>query len=346
MNEEKNNMQWIELDGSRGEGGGQILRTALSLSMITGIPFAIDGIRAGRKKPGLLRQHLTAVQAATAVCGADVAGAALGSQSLRFKPGQVRGGDYRHAIGSAGSCTLVLQTLLPALWFADGPSTVRVSGGTHNPAAPPADFLIRSWQPLMRRMGVTLDIQLLRHGFYPAGGGEVLAATAPVAGWQSLHLNVRGDLRRQAAVGVVAGVPAEVAKREMQRAASQLGVLDEELRVLPSNEGPGNVLLVMLEYPEVTEVFSAFGERGMPAETVADRAAREARLFRDSGVPVGEHLADQLLLPMALAGQGSFTTHVLSSHLKTNCQVIEAFLPVRFACDEVERQVRVSVLPA
>ncbi len=346
MNEEKNKMKWIELDGSRGEGGGQILRTALSLSMITGIPFAIDGIRAGRKKPGLLRQHLTAVQAATAVCGADVAGAALGSQSLRFKPGRVRGGDYRHAIGSAGSCTLVLQTLLPALWFANEASTVRISGGTHNPTAPPADFLIRSWQPLMRRMGVTLDIQLLRHGFYPAGGGEVLAATAPVAGWQPLHLNVRGDLRRQTAVGVVAGVPAEVAKREMQRAASQLGVLDEELRVLPSSEGPGNVLLVMLEYPEVTEVFSAFGERGMPAETVADRAAREARLFRDSGVPVGEHLADQLLLPMALAGQGSFTTHVLSSHLKTNCQVIEAFLPVHFACDEVERQVRVRVLPA
>ena len=254
--------------------------------MITGIPFAIERIRAGRRKPGLLRQHLTAVQAAAAVCGAEVEGAVAGSQCLRFKPGPVRGGDYRHAIGSAGSCTLVLQTVLPALWFADGPSTLRVSGGTHNPAAPPADFLIRSWQPLLQRMGVTLDVQLLRHGFYPAGGGEVLAATAPVAAWQPLHLNTRGDLRRQTAVGVVAGVPADVAKREMQRAASQLGVVDEELRVLPGNEGPGNVLLVVLEYPEVTEVFSAFGERGVPAETVADRAAREARLFRDSGVPV------------------------------------------------------------
>ncbi|PKO37454.1 MAG: RNA 3'-terminal phosphate cyclase [Betaproteobacteria bacterium HGW-Betaproteobacteria-6] len=337
-------MKWIELDGSRGEGGGQILRTALSLSMITGIPFAIERIRAGRRKPGLLRQHLTAVQAAAAVCGAEVEGAVAGSQRLRFKPGPVRGGDYRHAIGSAGSCTLVLQTVLPALWFADGPSTLRVSGGTHNPAAPPADFLIRSWQPLMQRMGVTLDIQLLRHGFYPAGGGEVLASTAPVAAWQPLHLNARGDLRRQAAVGVVAGVPAEVAKREMQRAASQLGVLDEELRVLPSNEGPGNVLLVVLDYPEVTEVFSAFGERGVPAETVADRAARETRLFRDSGVPVGEHLADQLLLPMALAGQGSFTTHVLSSHLQTNCKVIEEFLPVRFAIEESEKGVSVSLL--
>lgn len=334
-------MEWLELDGSQGEGGGQILRTALSLSMITGRPFVIERIRAGRKKPGLLRQHLTAVLAAAQVCGAEVEGAEAGSQRLRFKPGPVRGGDYRHAIGSAGSCTLVLQTVLPALWFADGPSTLSVSGGTHNPAAPPADFLIRAWQPLIRRMGVALDIRLARHGFYPAGGGEVLAETAPVTVWQALHLNARGDLRCQSAVGVVAGVPAEVAKREMQRVASQLGVVDEELRVLPSSEGPGNVLLVVLEYPEVTEVFSAFGERGVPAETVADRAAREARLFRDSGAPVGEHLADQLLLPMALAGQGSLTTHVLSSHLKTNCQVIEAFLPVRFVFEALDRCVRV-----
>lgn len=336
-------MEWIELDGSHGEGGGQILRTALSLSMITGIPFAIERIRAGRKKPGLLRQHLTAVQAAAAVCGAEVEGAVVGSLRLRFKPGTVRGGDYHHAIGSAGSCTLVLQTVLPALWFADGPSTLRVNGGTHNPAAPPADFLIRSWQPLVQRMGATLDIQLQRYGFYPAGGGEVLASTLPVSAWQPLHLNSRGELLRQAAVGVVAGVPAEVAKREMRRAASQLGVLAEELRVLPSKEGPGNVLLLVLDYPEVTGVFSACGERGVPAEMVADRAAREARLFHDSGVPVGEHLADQLLLPMALVGQGSFTTHVLSSHLKTNCKIIEEFLPVRFAFEEIEQRVRVSL---
>lgn len=319
-------MEWIELDGSRGEGGGQILRTALSLSMITGIPFAIERIRAGRRKPGLLRQHLTAVQAAAAVCGAQVEGAVPGSQRLRFQPGPIRGGDYAFAIGSAGSCTLVLQTVLPALWYADGPSTLRVSGGTHNPAAPPADFLIRCWQPLLQRMGVTLDIQLLRHGFYPAGGGEVLASTAPVTAWQPLQLESPGPLQRTRAIGVVSGVPAEVAKREMQRAASSLGPLDEELRVLPANEGPGNVLMVVLEYPELTELFSACGERGLPAETVADQAAREARHYRDSGAAVGEHLADQLLLPMALAGQGSFTTHRLSSHLHSNMEVIGKFL--------------------
>jgi len=336
-------MEWIELDGSRGEGGGQILRTALSLSMITGIPFAIERIRAGRRKPGLLRQHLTAVQAAAAVCGAQVEGAAPGSQRLRFQPGPIRGGDYAFAIGSAGSCTLVLQTVLPALWFADRASTLRVSGGTHNPAAPPADFLIRCWQPLLQRMGVTLDIQLLRHGFYPAGGGEVLAATAPVAAWRPLQLETRGELLRTRAIGVVSGVPVDVAKREMQRAASSLGPLDEELRVLPSNEGPGNILMVVLEYPEVTELFSACGERGLAGEVVADRVAREARLFRENGAVLGEHLADQLLLPLALAGQGSFTTTVASSHLRSNCEVIETFLSARFQIEDLGGRIRVSL---
>lgn len=339
----KENMNWIEIDGSHGEGGGQILRTALSLSMITGTPFSIERIRAGRRKPGLLRQHLTAVQAAAAVCGARVEGATPGSQHLRFEPGPVRAGDYRHAIGSAGSCTLVLQTVLPALWFADGPSTLHITGGTHNPAAPPADFLVRSWQPLLQHMGVTLDIQLQRHGFYPAGGGEVSAATAPVANWQPLFLESRGEPQRMSAIGVVAGVPVSVAKRETRRAAGKLAQLHEELRVLPADEGPGNILMLVLEYPEVTEVFSACGERGVTAEAVADRAVRQARLFHDSGAAIGEHLADQLLLPMALAGAGSFTTHILSPHLETNCKVIEMFLPVRFAFEEIGPRVLVSV---
>lgn len=314
-------METLELDGSHGEGGGQILRTALSLSMITGTPFRIERIRAGRKKPGLLRQHLTAVKAATEICGAEVSDAEPGSQTLHFKPGKIRGGDYRFAIGTAGSCTLVLQTLLPALWFAERESTLLVSGGTHNPAAPPADFLIRSWLPLLRTMGVDMDIELLRHGFYPAGGGEIRARVAPLAEWRPLHLEERGALLSTRAIGVVAGVPGDVAKREVERTSAQLGPLDEEIRMLPAREGPGNVLLIELAYQAVCEIVSAYGERGRPAVAVADSAAREARHYRDSGAAVGEHLADQLLLPLALAGQGSFTTHVLSPHLHTNLEV-------------------------
>ncbi|HSD37236.1 MAG TPA: RNA 3'-terminal phosphate cyclase [Rhodocyclaceae bacterium] len=334
----------IELDGSQGEGGGQILRTALTLSMITGSPFRIERIRAKRSKPGLLRQHLTAVSAAAEICGAQVSGAEAGSQVLSFTPGRIRGGDYRHAIGTAGSCTLVLQTVLPALWFADAPSTVVVTGGTHNSAAPPADFLMRSWLPLMRRMGVVTDIELLRHGFYPAGGGELKAVVTPVAKLSPLELCARGEWVSSKATAVIAGIPGSVAQRELERLSAQFGVIDQSVRGLPSNEGPGNALMVELCYEHVTEVFTSFGEKGVASEVVADRVAQEARRYRDGAAVAGTHLADQLLLPMALAGRGSFTTDEPSVHLHTNAEVIRKFLPVdvtvvadRGASDQLHR---------
>jgi RNA 3'-terminal phosphate cyclase (ATP) len=319
---------FIELDGSHGEGGGQILRTALTLAMIAGKPFCIANIRAKRAKPGLLRQHLTAVLAAAEICNAEVEGAAPGSQTLLFKPGKIKGGDYRYAIGTAGSCTLVLQTLLPALWFADASSTVTVSGGTHNPAAPPADFLIQAWLPLVRRMGVDMDIELLRHGFYPAGGGEVRAMIKPVETLQPLDFIERGALLGAKAVAVVAGIPFDIAKRELDRIAMRLGDVDCEMRVLPSREGPGNALMVTMKYDQCCEVFTGFGEKGLPAETVADRVAKEARRYLNSAAAVGEHLADQLALPMALAGKSRLTATASSSHLRTNLEVIGKFLPV------------------
>lgn len=171
------NKDFLELDGAI--GGGQVLRSALSLSMLSGRPFRIINIRARRSRPGLLRQHLTAVQAAAQICSAEVQGAELGSQRLSFHPGAICGGDYRFAIGSAGSCTLVLQTLLPALLQANAPSSLQISGGTHNPLAPPADFIQQAWLPLLRRMGARVEMQLLRHGFVPAGGGEIAMQIAP-----------------------------------------------------------------------------------------------------------------------------------------------------------------------
>ncbi len=169
----------IELDGAAGEGGGQILRSALTLSIITGQAFRIRQIRAGRPKPGLMRQHLVAVQAAAAISGATLSGAELRSQELSFAPTALAGGDYEFAIGTAGSCTLVLQTLIPALLMAPVPSTVRISGGTHNPMAPPAQFLQRAWCGALARMGARVTIDIVRSGFYPAGGGQLLATVAP-----------------------------------------------------------------------------------------------------------------------------------------------------------------------
>ncbi|MDK2125225.1 RNA 3'-terminal phosphate cyclase [Parachitinimonas caeni] len=333
----------IALDGSEGEGGGQVLRSSLSLSMITGTPFRIDRIRAKRAKPGLLRQHLTAVEAARAICGAKVEGAELGSSSLQFIPGPIQGGDYRFAIGSAGSCTLVLQTALPALWFADSASRISVSGGTHNQAAPPFDFLQRAWAPLLARMGIRQSLQLNRHGFYPAGGGEIVASIEPAGKPQPLDLCERGELLGVRGEALVAAVPVTVANRELDRLSAQLGAIERQIRELPAREGPGNVALVEVRYANVTEVLTAFGEKGRSAELVADDAGQQARLYMASSACVDEHLADQLALAIALAGSGSFTTTRVSGHLSTNIEVIEKFLPVEFTLTEQADAIKVSV---
>jgi RNA 3'-terminal phosphate cyclase (ATP) len=216
--ESNGNMTMIELDGSIGEGGGQILRTALSLSMVTGIPFRIDRIRAKRSKPGLLRQHLTSVNAATEICGAHIEGAVLGSTSLTFTPGTVKAGEYKFAIGSAGSCTLVFQTVLPALMLTNGVSRVTLEGGTHNQMAPPFHFIEHAFLPQLERMGVMIDARLERFGFYPAGGGSFTANITPVSQGMTLapiNIESRGLLMDGFAESFFAGVPVHVAEREL-----------------------------------------------------------------------------------------------------------------------------------
>ena len=328
----------IEIDGSTGEGGGQILRTSLALAMCTGQAIKLDRIRAKRSKPGLMRQHLTCVQAAAAVCGAMVDGAEIGSQTLVFEPGEVRAGDYSFNVGTAGSCTLVLQTVLPALMLASVPSRIALSGGTHNPMAPPFHFLDRSFAPLLRRLGVGIDLQLRRHGFYPAGGGEINALIHPAS--NALHpvdLFDRGERRQAYAECLTPGLPRSVASRELDALARDLGWSSDQLRHLTSrqNEGPGNALMVTLEHASVSEVFTAFGERGVSAERVARTVADEVRAFESSIGALGPHLADQWMLPLALAvhdtGSGAvFTCTELTDHAKTNMEVIEKFLDVQF----------------
>lgn len=330
----------IVLDGSVGEGGGQILRSALTLSMITGQPFRIENIRANRSKPGLMRQHLVAVNAAASICGADVTQAALGSTALTFAPGAIKAGDYAFAIGSAGSCTLVLQTIVPALLFADATSTVRITGGTHNPMAPPVEFLQRAYCRALGLMGADVRIDIERAGFYPAGGGVLTARVAPCGGLRELSMRERGVPVRGYAEALVADVPAAVALRELEVVGRKmsLGAGDLLVRQLPTGTGPGNVLLVTLEYEAAVEVFSAIGEKGVAAHVIAARAVDEARGYIASQAAVGEHLADQLMMPMALAGGGNFTVSTVSNHSRTNAEVIAKFLPVSITFEQQERR--------
>ena len=324
----------MTIDGSQGEGGGQILRTALALSLVTGTPFSIEKIRAGRRKPGLLRQHLTAVNAAVAVGGADVDGATLGSQTLVFRPRGVNPGEYRFAIGTAGSTGLVIQTVLPALLTASGPSALTLEGGTHNPAAPPFDFLARAFLPLIERMGPRVATVLECPGFYPAGGGRCTVRITPSARLEPLTLLERGEIKQRRARALVAHLPRQIADRELAVVRNRLGWSDDELETVVvdgDTPGPGNVLLLEVESEHLTEIFCGFGEVGIRAESIAEHASKEARRYLAAGVPVGMHLADQLLVPLALAGGGAFRTVGLSSHSRTNLDVVRLFSPTRIS---------------
>jgi RNA 3'-terminal phosphate cyclase (ATP) len=326
----------IQIDGSLGEGGGQIVRTSLALSLVTGQPFTIDHIRAGRKKPGLMRQHLTAVQAAAEIGHAEVAGNHIGSPSLTFKPGKVKPGRFNFSIGSAGSCTLVLQTVLPALMQADGPSELILEGGTHNPYAPPYDFLEKTFIPLLNRMGPVITPTMERPGFYPAGGGRCQVVVLPSRQLAPLELIVRGPIRSKQARAVVANLPLSIAQRELKVLADNLGWRPEELLAVTEEnaKGPGNVLIIEIRSDTLTEVITGFGQRGVSAEQVARGAIGQVREYIQHDRPVGRHLADQLLIPLAMAGKGRFITLPPTRHTQTNIEIIKRFLAVDIRLSE------------
>jgi RNA 3'-terminal phosphate cyclase (ATP) len=335
----------IEIDGSEGEGGGQILRSSLSLAICTQQPFRITNIRANREKPGLMRQHLTAVKAAAEICAAEVEGAELGARALTFRPGRLAAGDYSFAIGTAGSCTLVFQTVLPALLTAGGESRVRITGGTHNRASPPFDFLARSFLPWLGRMGADVQLELTSYGFFPRGGGEIRARIAPAKRLAAINLTERGAWVRGYAEAYVSAIPIHVGQRELEVIGRALSWSHEQLllRGLPNDVGPGNAVTITLEHEHVTEVFTGFGEKGVRAETVASQAAATARDYLSAVAPVGEHLADQLLLPMALGEGGSFVTAQATPHLRSNVAVIERFTARRIAIELVKDGFEISM---
>jgi RNA 3'-terminal phosphate cyclase (ATP) len=328
----------ITIDGSYGEGGGQILRTSLALSLVTGKPFSIHNIRAGRKKPGLMRQHLTAVNAAAEIGLAAVEGNRIGSQVFIFEPRMIKPGKFHFAIGSAGSCTLVFQTILPALLIAGEPSEIILEGGTHNPFAPPFDFLKKAFLPVINRMGPRIKAVLEKPGFYPAGGGRFKVSINP-DGLKRFDLLERGNIINKTARASVANLPVNIANRELNVIREKLEWDRELLKAVEveNSQGPGNILTVEIESDNITEVFTGFGEKGVSAEKVAKRAVKSVQEYLAFNVPVGRYLADQLLVPMALAGGGKFRTLSPTRHTTTNVEIIKKFLDVEIAVTEYDQ---------
>jgi RNA 3'-terminal phosphate cyclase (ATP) len=315
------------IDGSFGEGGGQILRSSLALAMVTQRPFRIENIRAGREKPGLMRQHLTAVQAAAVICGGHVEGDRIGSTALSFTPGAVNPGDYHFSIGTAGSTTLVLQAVLLPLLIADGPSRLTLEGGTHNPHAPPFDFLASAYLPLIDRMGPKVTATLEQAGFYPAGGGRIVVEIEPGGELRGFDLLERGAARSHRARALVANLPRHIAERELRVVGRKLNWPEESLEAveIENSRGPGNIVSIEVACEHVTEVFTGFGEVGRPAEAVATRAVQAVSAVSQSD----------------RAGRGVFdrSTHAAVRHRRRRRFCVNGFVAARGDAPATDRPV-------
>ncbi|MFT7559250.1 MAG: RNA 3'-terminal phosphate cyclase (ATP) [Flavobacteriales bacterium] len=316
------------IDGSAGEGGGQIFRTSLTLAMCLGELVQINNIRAGRKRPGLLRQHLACLKAASEICGAQVTGDVLGSQAVTFKPAKIKSGNYQFSIATAGSTTLIFQTVVLPLFRASGVSTLSLSGGTHNGMAPSFEFISKSFLPLMERIGFYVDVELHSYGFYPAGGGQWRATVSPVGHVKALELLEPQEVVSKKAIAIASKVPFHVCERELQQVENRCNWGRNSLENREVNSvGPGNMLSLQVATNACVNVFDVFGEKRVSAERVANKAIDMLRCFEAAKVAVNEHLADQLLLPLVLGGGGRFTTSRPLKHLLSNIDVIEQFLP-------------------
>ncbi len=330
----------IIIDGAEGEGGGQVVRNALALSLVTGQPFRIGNIRGGRDKPGLMRQHLTAVEAALTIGGAVCEGASVGSAEIAFTPGRVAPGEYRFAVGTAGSTSLVLQTVLMPLLLAGAPSRLVLEGGTHNMMAPPFDFIERVFLPVINRMGPQVSARLTRHGFFPRGGGRIEVDIVP-GKLSPIECIDRGALQSASATALFAGLPFDIAEREIKVARAILSTWPEEafaVRQLPEEQGPGNALLLEAVFEHGCEIVTGFGKLGVSAESLAKTAAHRMAGYLASDAFAGPYLADQLLLPFALAGGGRFTTVKPSQHSLTAAVIIEKFTGRRCVFEAREGQ--------
>ena len=320
----------IHVDGGQGEGGGQILRTALALSAVTGQGFEITRIRAGRLRPGLRPQHLAAVRAAALICGARLGGAFEGSPDLRFEPGALEPGHFRFEIATAGAATLVAETVVTPLGTSERLSRLEVTGGTHVPASPSFDYVARHWSRAVEALGLRVRFTLTKAGFYPPGGGELRAEVAPWPRPATLRLEERGDLREVRGISGASRLKGNVAERQRDAAQSRLW---EERRiepiwdvVSPPAASPGSFLLLEAIFDKGRAAFGFLGERGTRAESLGDRAARRLLKFLESEGAVDPHLADQLAVPLALGrGGGLVTTCEVTRHLETAAATLRLF---------------------
>jgi RNA 3'-terminal phosphate cyclase (ATP) len=328
-------MAIVHIDGARGEGGGQVLRSALTLSILTGTPTRLTNIRGQRPKPGLMAQHLKAVEAAAAMAQAHVAGAALGSQTLLFEPRAIRHGAFRFDIGTAGATSLVLQTLVVPLSAAGQASSLIVTGGTHVPWSPCFDYLQLHWLPYMRQIGFDINLALDVAGFNPRGGGRIRAAIRPAGTLSALHLTERGKLRRISGISGVSNLHVSVAERQRAQALRRLTGRCDDIEidlVRMAAQSPGTVLLLLAEFEGSRCCYAALGARGKPAERVADEAVDALEEFLATDAAIDQYLADQLVLPLACAGGVSeLRTAKITRHLVTNAAIVRMFLPVDIA---------------
>lgn len=334
-------MNLLEIDGNYGEGGGQILRSSLSLSAILGQPIRIENIRAGRQKPGLAAQHLTCVNAVAAITNAEVTGASLGSQTLTFIPKALCGGNYTFDVAevrpSAGSLSLIYQAIALPLAHADVPSTVTLRGGTHVPWSPNVHYLREVFIPMASQFGLQSSLKLDKWGWYPKGGGEAIARFQPVPSWQGADLRQPGELKEIRGVSAITNLPKHISVRQRSQSLKRLKPLapDVDIDLVEGKSiGMGTLVFLNTIFDNVRGGFSTLGRRGKPAEQVADEACDACSAFLATKAAIEPHLADQLILLMALAkGKSSLTTSRITRHLTTNIWLVQQFLPVQFEID-------------
>ena len=319
-------MKMLVIDGSSAEGGGQIPRTALALSMVTGQPFRVRNIRAGRRKPGLMRQHVTVIEAAMRLCSAGVDGVGLGSSEFTFFPGDVRPGDYTFNAGRSVSISFLLQTILPVLALAKGRSSVTLTGGMGNPGAPPFEFLVKTYLPQLGKMGVEATLKLDAPATAQVGISRCLATIDPMIRFRPVSLMDRGVPVQHKAMTSVTNLTGHKSGHEVWEFEKTMGMASASLK---NENRPTNVMLEM-SYEGVTEIFTGFARSGVSQEDATADAAKQARIYMSSNAAVCEYLADQLLVPLALAGSGRLTTTRISPHTKASMDTIRAFLGVEF----------------